>query len=476
MDHDPPIVADIEAEGVTSSNSPATIDAATQTASAMSHKPAFSHKVDKRGRIYKLKRESEYLKFPDDSISGLSSSEQELDSDSTSSVLQNKYAVHETEEPTQSSAQDETSANKITYRAEFYHYRRPYRGEHLNPSLELTKEDAQPIPISQAGHRSSKSKGDSIFEITTMYAIPARVVRKSSSGERIEFKSSKRKGREITQIPSSGMEVLAKVATYITIHSELLLDILESIAGYYPDISFLGDTLVLQEPFCMLLHYRDEILERRDALKASVSMSDEGDNGELVAKHDHLNCLCEFIAQRYDEVMRQEIARHQEAQPMCTFDLIWLLFRPGTIVYAWESGNLLASVVHGHSRETKHQDNERVTPATAETLDDLGRNKREDFWVEVWHLEFDGQRIGRKVEGFRIPSFDGQKSITSLPVFPKEYLKYDQGIDRELSTEEKLVRRGKVFFEMTKRSYMQYDGKGLGFPNRTVSFTAMVDL
>ena len=225
----------------------------------------------------------------------------------------------------------------------------------------------------------------------------------------------------------------------------------------------------MEEPFCMLLHYNNEILQRCNRLKQSTSITDKVDEGELITQYEHLSYLSHFVSQRYDDSLRREIARHQAARPMCTYDLVWLLFRPGTVVYAWSDGTLLAYVVQSHSRETKSGKDEKIRPPTVSTLEDLERKKRDDaLSIRLWYLDFDGQTIGRRLVDIKIPSFDGEKPILSLPIFPKEYLKRDIAVDGELSIEEKLIRRGKLFFEMTRRSYMQYDGKALYFPNRTV--------
>ena len=109
------------------------------------------------------------------------------------------------------------SPNKVAYRAEFYQYIRVNNREQ-KPQLRRSREDTQPIPTSRVEYISSKPKGNSIFEVTTMYALP--------------------KGRDIAQMPSSGTEVLAEIGIYITIRSKLVLDILQDIVDYYPACHF----------------------------------------------------------------------------------------------------------------------------------------------------------------------------------------------------------------------------------------------
>ena len=468
MDPGTPRTTDGDLQEAEDGDSPSATPMAV-TGGTMSYKSILTKKQYKRRRMYKMAWKALLTMFEDNEDSDgsddlLDDSDEE---DGMASVVpqvqqaiapKGKPVVEPKVESSDASAEkgkdpiadeEKNLSDSVAYRAEFYQYVRTSNREQ-KPQFRRSREDKVPIPTVQTTQGSSKSKGSSIFEVTTMYALP--------------------KGKEISQMPSSTTEVHAEIGMYITIRSKMVLDALRDIVGYYPQVSFQNDELILHEPFCVLLHYDKEILQHLDEIKEADSKAGPGNDGTLSAKHEHLTYLSDFISQRYSDPVSRELARHQESRPMCTYDWVWLLFKPGTIVYSWSDGALTASVVEYHSKETIHSKDEKIRPPAISNLDELERKPRAEYLkVGLWNLDFDGETIGRRRDYAIIQAFDGEKSIISLPVFPKEYLKHDKKIDGKLSTVEKLVRRGKLFFEMTKRSYMQYDGETLTFPKRTVS-------
>lgn len=349
----------------------------------------------------------------------------------------------------------------VSYRAEFYHYTHEYqRGK--TPRFERSVLDKNPIRTIHARDLAENSK-DSIFEITTMYAVP----------ELDPYNFHKKPCENGT---SQAIEVLADVGTYMTIRSKFVLDILRDIVHYHPSLSARAKELALQEPFSMLLHYREELAERRDDLKqvASDLASPEG-NASSTA-HEHLAYLTDFLHQRYADAMSQETARHRETHAMCTYDWVWLLFRPGSIVYSWDRNTLRAHIVEEHDRRVGAKTDGKIRPKDISDADDEERLPPPGrLEVLVWTLDFDGERLGRRRRTVSIPAFDGEKSILSLPIFPKEHLKYDKRVHHNMSTEDFLIQRGKMFFEMARRNYREYHGETVTVPRRTIRGRVMID-
>lgn len=344
----------------------------------------------------------------------------------------------------------------VSYRAEFYHYAHQY-GIEKKPHFDKSINDKHPIRITRTQDIPAKSK-TSVFEITTMYATP----------EPDLYLIPEMKGR--SKGTAKPTEVLADIGTYLTIRSQSVLDILRDIVQYYPSISFQTNELALQEPFCILLHYHQELTERRDQLKQAASEMVSPDKDPFSKVHKHLACLTDLVRQRYADAMSREMTRHRDTRAMCTYDWAWLLFRPGNIVYAWDHDTLRAYIVEKHDRQVGQETEGKIGPKTLSVADDVERMPRPaSLTINVWALDFDGERLGRRRDTYSIPAFDGEKPILSLPIFPKEYLKNDKRVHQSMSTEEFLIQRGKLFFEMTKRSYMEYHGENFTFPRRTVS-------
>ena len=332
----------------------------------------------------------------------------------------------------------------IKYKAELYTYSRGSSGEQ-KPVFKRAVERDEPIQTEQATEVSMKSSY--IFDVITMFAVPKTKEKHSAS-----------------------TRVLAELGTYITIRSGAILDLLRDIVKYYPRIQPLrGDTLTLMEPFCILLHYRGELTERKDRFNQTVSALKAQGSSDDSESREHLTHLLDFLSMRYDEPLSRELARYNEGRAMCTFEWVWMLFRPGTVVYAWEDNVLTAFVVEEHSRDYKVDQDEKIKPRTFSAYQDFDSRKRPtSLSIWAWWLDFDGARLGRHRKTFYIEPFEGERPITSLPVFPKDYLKHDPRVHKTLSTEESLVQRGEKFFNLTNKGYRQYSGETTTFPKRVV--------
>ena len=344
---------------------------------------------------------------------------------------------------------EKEDAGEIQYRAEFYHYRKvnPY-GIDYQPELQKTIMERKSIDIV----RASRATGTNCFDVTSMYAIP--------------------EGTNTTDVAMISKAVLAELGTYINIRSRFLLDYLRHIVLYYPTVSFDSDELVLEEPFCMLLHYRQELKGARDSAEKAASKIDSADGDNSSTGFEHLTYLIDCLEQRYADSLSQEMLRNQACPAMCTYEWMWLLFKPGSVVYSLVDGVLEAFIVEEHDRDARKAKDHKMRPRKISTMDDLERTRcQESLHVTVWYLAFNGKHLGRRREKYNIPKFDGEKSIISLPIFPQDFLKQDKRVHESLSTQEYLLHRGQQFFEMTRRSYRHYDGVTANAPKRTVRLT-----
>ena len=343
----------------------------------------------------------------------------------------------------------ENDAN-VLYRSDIYYYDRGDKKPYFGKSIQ----NKNPIRTILTRDRAESFK-QCVFEITAMYAVP------SISPYTLE-------PSDLEDGTLQPIKVSAECGIYITIQSKYVLDILRDVVLYPRSLLPHATKLVLLEPFCMLLHHRVELAERRDELKQAVSELASPETNAPSTAHEHLACLTDFIHQRYDDALSRETARHRETHAMCTYEWVWLLFRPGSIVYAWDYNILRVYTVEEHDRGKSESGETRPQPLYA---DDEGRLSRPaQLRVLVWTIDFDGRRLGRRRTSVSIPAFDGEMSILSLPIFPKEYLKYDKRVHHELSTEEFLTQRGKLFLEMARKGYREYHGETVTEPRRTVSF------
>lgn len=117
-----------------------------------------------------------------------------------------------------------------------------------------------------------------------------------------------------------------------------------------------------------------------------------------------------------------------------TFDLLWTLFPPNTVVYT--------SCVY--SEEPKC------------LIFDFGEEKllkKGKFYVlQCRYLDFNGKLLGEVISNLLIPEFRGAKPITSLEAFP---LKYHQEVAKVKS---ELIERGRRFASLKGIHHTAYQG------------------
>ncbi|MCJ1247879.1 hypothetical protein MMC30_005094 [Trapelia coarctata] len=429
-----------------------------RNAGKASYKLILKKKQYRRRRMYKLAFKTLLARIEDtDTDTGsddlVDSSEDEAENDSFTPPSQTKEGAQTKDvalERGDAEKEEEKTLN-INYKAELYTYSRSTSGEQ-KPVFQRAVERNEPIQTEQATEVSMKSSY--IFDVITMFAVP-----------------------KTKQKHSASTRILAELGSYITIRSEAILDLIRDLVKYYPRIQPLrGDTLTLMEPFCILLHYRGELAERNDHFRRTMSTPESQGSTDVSESHEHLTHLLEFLSMRYDEPLLRELARHKEGRAMCTFEWVWILFKPGTVVYTWEDNVLRAFVVDEHSRDYKVDQDEKIKPRTFSAYQDFDSRKRPTtLTVWAWWLDFDGARLGRCRKTFYIEPFEGERSITSLPVFPKDYLKHDQRVHKTLSTQESLIQRGEKFFSLRNKGYRQYSGETITLPKRVVRGRVMID-
>ncbi|KAK6823805.1 hypothetical protein RU639_006242 [Aspergillus parasiticus] len=135
---------------------------------------------------------------------------------------------------------------------------------------------------------------------------------------------------------------------------------------------------------------------------------------------------------RLTEVGLQDAERLRSSPvPKTTFATLWLLLKPGGV--KWNSWS------------------ERSGP----------------YVVNIWNLNFDGQRLTRSVKNVYIPILDHAREINSLPLFP---VQFHVDVDPQYPLYQQLVDRGKRFVEMVKRpTFQEYSGSSRMQGIRTVS-------
>lgn len=234
---------------------------------------------------------------------------------------------------------------------------------------------------------------------------------------------------------------------FIRIHSPAVINAIQAVVNYYPRHPVIGKPIDIYEPYPILIHHREELEAFRQLFSPEVlEKADDAKDCVLQDTYEHVGCVLEFLEDRYGEKIRREKERWAQDVPKCSFDMLWLLLKPGSDVYC------------------DLDDLETREPFVVSHLYMGMYNKAIfEYTVRGWHLSGDEYYIHPAEKTFDIFRFDGEKEIHKLDVFPCEYLKEHK--ERKVS----LIERGKRFYELRQKKCMYFDGECSTFPRREVS-------
>ncbi|KAK8024477.1 P-loop containing nucleoside triphosphate hydrolase [Apiospora rasikravindrae] len=263
--------------------------------------------------------------------------------------------------------------------------------------------------------RANTRSSDLAFEIVTTLQtsipggrLPPRLSKYRSRGSPMtsDYSSSMELGRAILNDPLMDVAVSR---TSIMIHSKALTEIIKSVVSYYPGVNLDCKPVVLEEPFAVIMHHRSQLesfLQPTSTLDMTQKPSSWAARLPNELAKEQLEVFLRFFKQpKYTSPIEEEIERNAEG--LCTFRMLWHLLRPGSTVYLSRDGRLSAHVI-----AEVIIDGKALRPEEKPT---------EAYEITLWHLDFDGRLVGRCEDYVSIPAFEGERSITSLNIFPVEY-------------------------------------------------------
>ncbi|KAJ6118654.1 hypothetical protein N7471_013274 [Penicillium samsonianum] len=248
------------------------------------------------------------------------------------------------------------------------------------------------------------------------------------------------------------------------IHSPILLNALNAIIDCQsrpdriPRVEYRVDEIEsdlgqgrLVYPFTDLHYYRERLLQYRE------EVGETHDSEYTTTCQEHIDILVGYMDGLAGIGLRNAELLWNNEVPKTTFTSLWLLLKPGTDVFVQEQGKLNAYVIESFSGGVPWG---------------LHNARSRPYLVNVWNLNFDGQVLSRSVKEVSISIFDGQREITSLPLFP---IKFYVDEDPQNSLRQQLVDRGKRFVKMVKApTFQEYNGPSRLQGNRTFNQTRVV--
>ena len=209
----------------------------------------------------------------------------------------------------------------------------------------------------------------------------------------------------------------------IEIYDDALLKLLRELLRHYPGHFFEGNPVTIRSPYEPLIQNWDLLLaeSKKETLgKKDRARSDLGELLETILKGSG--------DAKLDVYMR--VRDSLKKQGSTTFDALWTIFPPGTVVY----GHLFLKTDQIFIVE----DNLRPWPRE----DNRSRSGTPKIWeLKCWTYDFTGKVFLRKAVKLPFEQFQGTKPISALPFYPLEAM---SSVKRE-TIEAKLLKSGRTF-------------------------------
>ncbi|RDA92171.1 hypothetical protein CP533_5583 [Ophiocordyceps camponoti-saundersi (nom. inval.)] len=226
-------------------------------------------------------------------------------------------------------------------------------------------------------------------------------------------------------------------ATLVDIRSKLLRESLQEVIGNVRGASLVDETPKL-DPNLLFLYLEDFRLHVKQLKTTRPTGGDKKDREKMKArikdKRKQLKVLIAYLDEDYAKI--KDSLYPMLDSGIITFDLLWALWKPNTLIYGTTYGSgedpRVFKVDMAYHQSTIMRGNSYV--------------------VEGKYLEFDGKKFGYGTSAEDIPEFQGARKITSLPCYPLKYHK------DEARVRQKLIERGKKFVALSGVHYKCYSG------------------
>lgn len=245
-------------------------------------------------------------------------------------------------------------------------------------------------------------------------------------------------------------------ATVVDVKSKALRECLQDVIGNIKGVSLVDETPKL-DPNVLFL-YLEDLRKHAKQLKKKAKSPTATDKQErkkeakwLEEKRLHLKVLVKYIDKDYEHVKKSLYPMLEHG--LITFDLLWALWKPGTLAYTTTYGSHDEPRVFKVDTAEKHY---HISKGEFYYVD--GKVSTKTWRTQVTSLtssqyfEYDGKQFGYGRMMEEIGDFRGAKKITSLGSYPLKYHKNEEQIRKDL------IERGKKFASLSGVHYKSHHG------------------
>lgn len=286
-----------------------------------------------------------------------------------------------------------------------------------------------------------------VFEIITTVTAKQRKpetkkTHSSTADDEDEDDNREQADHKASPISLDDLEIVEIGSTRIVIHSSKLLNAVRRSIDYFPFQDLTGKSITIKEPYECLIHFYDRLEEL-------TQPCDNSHPGQACNLHSHTSLCCNetkkhvetllnYLEPTMESKVRPALEKLNRKTPVITYDMLWLLFKPGVKMYGdfYEttestkgSGVFMATIVF---RSEYGKISER-----------LDKDRSQALKVTSWFMCSNGDNVGRAGCVDWIRSFEGEKEVTQLEAYPCSY-----ATDKIRKAD--IIKRGKLAAELFK--------------------------
>lgn len=238
------------------------------------------------------------------------------------------------------------------------------------------------------------------------------------------------------------------------VHSTHLTQILRKVVEYYPSQNLVGETIIIPEPFAVLAHHADQLsgMLSHDNQNETTSLEE---NTEMSHLSVLLNFMSSHVKPKYEPAKKRLM---HPTTPTVAFKDVWYLLRPGLKAYFDFKGIWVGCIIE--TVLLMEKDTSAQTP--------------ERWEVTVWFMDIDyvANEVGPQRTNIYVNTFDGEREVTKLPVYPCDYYdRNDKGL-RKRNFEARGQRMQKLIW--SGHQLLHHDGEIASLPGSTLTDTVIV--
>ncbi|KAF2119614.1 P-loop containing nucleoside triphosphate hydrolase protein [Lophiotrema nucula] len=209
----------------------------------------------------------------------------------------------------------------------------------------------------------------------------------------------------------------------IVVQSPLLKKLLAGVLKNYPGVTVGLQRLEFSGKFEPLIH-------RWSELQSAISALGSDTEDDRLTKA-HADLLQEILIGEFKSLI--DTSQDMISKHVMTYEYLWTLFQPGSIVYSRQDGQETALTL----QETKYGADAKGQPC---------------FWLTCKYVDWDGAKFGTNKLNLSIYQFSGTRNIAQLRVFPLQY-HHDAAALRT-----RLIERGAKAEALAGPNYKAYHG------------------